>query len=156
MEIRSFCSTRPGNSHTRSLPFARAGSYVSPSPFTLPAFSPSIPRRFCSLQLIAVRPNRSSIRVNTVAIMSRPRSLLPRREYQKIRLSPLHSFCLYLLLAIGVVRWPFGSTQTHSNPSLLTAGEFPLYLLFFIVSLEYIDLALSARLSSPFFSDTPH
>lgn len=78
--------------------------------------------------------------------MSRPRSLLPRREYQKIRLSPLHSFCLYLLLAIGVVRWPFGSTQAHSNPSLLTAGEFPLYLLFLSFLLNIL-ISLCPRVS---------
>jgi len=52
-------------------------------------------RRLCSLQLIAVRPNGSSIRVNTVAIMLRPRSLLPKREARR-NVCPRHTLCAYM------------------------------------------------------------
>jgi len=98
MEIGSFARIRlEGNSHTRSLPFYRVGRRPGRCLTFHCGFSRFLPRdrRLCSLQLIAVRPNGSSIRVNTVAIMSRPRSLLPKREARR-NVCPRRTLCAYI------------------------------------------------------------
>jgi hypothetical protein len=85
----------------------------------LSCFLPRVPPpRTRSLQLIAVRPNGSSIRVNTVAIMSRPRSLLPReREREggskKIRLSRSLYTSLYTCCSQSE---PFGALPVPLRP----------------------------------------
>lgn len=77
-----------------------------------PRFLPRDCRRLCSLQLIAVRPNGSPIRVNTVAIMSRLRVSPSKARSKKKRLFPSCSLCAYmcpptsLFLTIGIVWYP--------------------------------------------------
>lgn len=151
MEIRSFARIRlwRRDSHTRSLPFCRVGRRPGRRLTFHRALSPLSPpgdRRLRSLQLIAVRPNGSPIRVNTVAIMSRPRSLRPKREVRRNGLSSPNPLCVYM--SSFFLRACFSQTEsfgTH-HPSSLSSISILIrrYLLpvsfffFFIAFLEYI------------------
>lgn len=75
-------------------------SYVSPSRFL--SVRPSS-KRFCSLQLIAVRPNGSPIRVNTVAIMSRPLAGLSFRDSNRRNACLHHTLRAYICLFFSLL-----------------------------------------------------
>lgn len=166
------CSrARPGNSHTRSLPFARSDDGPPPSrrlthfallprPYRCLPLPPSsaFDRRLRSLRLIAVRSNGSLIPVNIVAIVSRPRS--DRGEDEKKRpplphppLPPpvcIHTRLLSLCAPAsrnresrGIPPFPHAPISIHHHHSFLV---FPFLSLFLHVS---ISLSLFRSLFFP-------
>lgn len=108
-------------------------------------FLSSLDPRLRSLQLIAVRPNGSSIRLNTVAIISRPRSPLAKRESKKKCLSLcVWVHLLFFLLTMEVVWFSFSRAFILIRYYLALLS---LFSFFFITFLGYIDLVLSASFS---------